>query len=227
MNELKPEDVMDNHTKEKVICPWCKEEMRPYPHQGYYWFECKCGARTPKLWHATQEQTREKALSYAALLREKDAKIAELQSIAEHQQSSNMKRYFELKEKDKQIAEKDSLIEMLSEDRMGWADEAVKAQMQVNEKGAEIERLQAEISRFSEALFEKMKTARAEAITEFAERLKQASYADCTITGYRHYIVDVADIDQIAKEMGGGANAEAKDRATPLPAMRDGAAHGV
>jgi hypothetical protein len=53
-------------TKEKVICPWCGEEMKPYPHQGYYWFECKCGARTPTLWHATQEQARKRALSYAA-----------------------------------------------------------------------------------------------------------------------------------------------------------------
>lgn len=52
--------------KEKVICPWCKEEMRPYPHQGYYWFQCKCGARTPTLWHATEEQTRKRALSYTA-----------------------------------------------------------------------------------------------------------------------------------------------------------------
>ena len=53
-------------TKEKVICPWCKEEMRPYPHQGYYWFQCKCGARTPTLWHATEEQAHKKALSYIA-----------------------------------------------------------------------------------------------------------------------------------------------------------------
>lgn len=45
--------------KEKVICPWCKEEMRPY-----YWFECKCGARSPSLWNVTQERAREKALSY-------------------------------------------------------------------------------------------------------------------------------------------------------------------
>ena len=52
--------------KEKVICPWCKEEMRPYPHQGYYWFQCECGARTPTLWHATEEQTRKRALSYTA-----------------------------------------------------------------------------------------------------------------------------------------------------------------
>ncbi len=52
--------------KEKVICPWCKEEMRPYPHQGYYWFQCKCGAKTPTLWHATEEQTRKRALSYTA-----------------------------------------------------------------------------------------------------------------------------------------------------------------
>lgn len=52
--------------KEKVICPWCKEEMRPYPHQGYYWFQCKCGARSPTLWNATEKQTREKALSYTA-----------------------------------------------------------------------------------------------------------------------------------------------------------------
>lgn len=52
--------------KEKVICPWCKEEMRPYPHQGYYWFQCKCGARSPTLWHATEERARENALSYTA-----------------------------------------------------------------------------------------------------------------------------------------------------------------
>ena len=50
---------------DKVFCPWCKEEMRPYPHQGYYWFQCKCGARSPTLWNATEERAREKALSYS------------------------------------------------------------------------------------------------------------------------------------------------------------------
>lgn len=49
---------------DKVLCPWCEKEMRPYPHQGYYWYQCECGARSPTLWHATQEQTKAKAISY-------------------------------------------------------------------------------------------------------------------------------------------------------------------
>ena len=86
-------------TKEKVICPWCKEEMRPYPHKGYYWFQCKCGAKSPPLWHSTEERAREKALSYTADVVPKseynaaiiDRNAARLGMIAEHERLKTAK----------------------------------------------------------------------------------------------------------------------------------------
>ena len=89
-------------------------------------------------------------------------------------------------------------------------------------KDAEIEGLKAnnkELDNLCDLLHQKLDEGyakfaneeRAEAINEFEERLKQASYANCTITGYRHYIVDVADIDKIAKELKEGKDAGAKD----------------
>lgn len=87
----------------------------------------------------------------------------------------------------------------------------------IREKDAEIERLTAYnanlicantdiTNRHKDYLEEAERITRADAITEFADRLKQASYADCTITGYRHFIVDIKDIDQIAKEMKEGSD---------------------
>lgn len=73
----------------------------------------------------------------------------------------------------------------------------------IREKDAEIERLMREKTALECVVATARNQGRAEAITEFADRLKQASYADCTITGYRHFIVDIKDIDQIAKEMKG------------------------
>lgn len=42
MSELKP------------YCLHCGEPMRSFPHQGNWWFQCKCGARSPSVWHGTE-----------------------------------------------------------------------------------------------------------------------------------------------------------------------------
>lgn len=100
------------------------------------------------------------------------------------------------------LREKDAHIKMLDEDRLGWADEAVKAQMQVNEKDAEIERLNAEIGRLGEQCrvltIEYPKITRAEAITEFVERVKEKKINLGTIP-----VVCVESVNQIEKEMKG------------------------
>lgn len=45
--------------------------------------------------------------------------------------------------------------------------------------------------------------ARAEAIKEFAERLKEKSYTYSSITGYKSTVVDVCEIDGVMEEMVG------------------------
>ncbi len=110
------------------------------------------------------------------------------------------------------LREKDAHIKMLDKDRLGWADEAVKAQMQLNEKDAEIERLTVNMNGYAFTTqtlskeFEdyradvRMEIAdtRAEAITEFAERIKKfyANLKGKTVGGSVGY-----HIDQIAKEL--------------------------
>lgn len=46
-----------------------------------------------------------------------------------------------------------------------------------------------------------IKKAKAEAIKEFAERLKLYAYMERTITGYQYHVVDVPEIDNLVKEM--------------------------
>ena len=48
---------------------------------------------------------------------------------------------------------------------------------------------------------EAIKKLKAEAIKEFAERLKQTVYTHSTITGYQYHVVDVSEIDNLVKEM--------------------------
>ncbi|WNX85240.1 hypothetical protein RWV98_02895 [Agathobaculum sp. NTUH-O15-33] len=48
--------------KKDVLCRYCGEKMRPYPHQGNFWFECKCGSRSPVIWHGTEETAYEAAM---------------------------------------------------------------------------------------------------------------------------------------------------------------------
>lgn len=153
-NELKPEDVM----KENDFL------VRGVPQE--------------QLAAEREQALRE---GYKALLREKDARIKELEEA--------------------QGAEFTCFVgEPHKVDHCPYVDELVK-------KDAEIERLTT-LARLGNmrandyrAMRDKAKTARAEAITEFAERLKQATYSVCSITGYRLWVVDIADIDQIAKEM--------------------------
>lgn len=206
MNELKPEDVM------RAL------EHMYFPNEVALTFRDDIRGEKFDVTFA----------DISALLREKDAKIAELQSIAEHPQSSNMKRWFELQEKDKQLAEKDAKIadyirqiadmqaEIATKDRELTA--LMKHKQIEAEKDAEIERLKTEVkfgdiayqdlkdlydadvnhlSDHITALIDKMENARAEAITEFAERLKDRSM---TKWDY-HEAVDVDEIERVAKEM--------------------------
>ena len=77
----------------------------------------------------------------------------------------------------------------------------------INRQKAEIERLTtlAELGQMRandyRAMRDKAKTAKAEAIKEFAERLKQTAYTHSTITGYQYPVVDVAEIDELVREM--------------------------
>ena len=53
---------------ELPVCPWCRNEMRPYPHQGYFWYQCNCGARSPTVWHATENRSLKIANTRASIL---------------------------------------------------------------------------------------------------------------------------------------------------------------
>ena len=55
--------------------------------------------------------------------------------------------------------------------------------------------------KYEMALEEHLKSERAEAIKEFAERLKQTAYTQGSITGYQYQVVDFAEIDNLVKEM--------------------------
>ena len=46
-----------------------------------------------------------------------------------------------------------------------------------------------------------LKTAKSEAIKDFAERLKECSYTYSDICGYKSTVIDVADIENLVKEM--------------------------
>lgn len=89
----------------------------------------------------------------------------------------------------------------ISEQGNCGCDMARDALALLREKDAKIERLRAEIGRLGEQCrvltIEYPKTTRAEAITEFAERLKAKAYTN----NYCQEIVLESDIDQIAKEM--------------------------
>ena len=50
-----------------------------------------------------------------------------------------------------------------------------------------------------------IKAIQTDTVRKMQERLKAASHIESTITGYRYSVVDVAEIDQIAKEMLGDA----------------------
>lgn len=86
----------------------------------------------------------------------------------------------------------------------------------LREKDAEIERLNKELDgqfekwkiladkterHYGELYEEAKQVVRADAITEFAERVKEVVYGDCLIEGHTYYVINAASIDQIAKEM--------------------------
>ncbi|MBQ2297857.1 MAG: hypothetical protein II278_00570, partial [Bacteroidaceae bacterium] len=74
----------------------------------------------------------------------------------------------------------------------------------INRQKAELERLlsmnQAKLDMIHD-LQTDLETAKAEAIKEFADRLKVTAYMQSTITGYQHHVVDVSDIDYLAEKM--------------------------
>lgn len=81
----------------------------------------------------------------------------------------------------------------------------------INRQKAEIERLQESgkeaISCFTrmESLYKikckELEVAKSEAIKDFAERLKECSYTYSDICGYKSTVIDVADIENLVKEM--------------------------
>lgn len=81
----------------------------------------------------------------------------------------------------------------------------------INRQKAEIERLRsmnrAKLATIHDLQIE-LKTAKSEAIKEFAERLKEKAYTYSSITGYKSTVVDVCEIDSVMEEMVGDNNAE-------------------
>lgn len=54
-----------------------------------------------------------------------------------------------------------------------------------------------------ERIAEVGKTIKAEAVKEFAERLKLRAYTECSITGYKYQVIQIEEIDDLLKEMVG------------------------
>ena len=110
------------------------------------------------------------------------------------------------------LREKDAQISALQYQADFWdkharvLDETISIQQkEIAEKDAEIERLNKEVDRLSQVVLyhdafanDAMADARAEAITEFAERLKE--HFSCH-DGVWYGAVSYEEIDQIAKEM--------------------------
>lgn len=159
MNELKPKDVM-----RALEC--CGRNVGSNCHDCPY-----CGLSP---WSAQCRLVLAK--DALALLREKDAKIAELQSIAEYQQSSNMNRYFELQKKDAEI-----------ERLTAYNANLICANTDIT-------------NRHKDYVEEAERIARRDTITEFAERLGKWFSHDPAFLGVeRRLVLDV--VEQIAKEM--------------------------
>ena len=88
-----------------------------------------------------------------------------------------------------------------------------KAEEEINRQQAEIKRLQSQVNRFKKYDEERdirlharlIATAKAEAIKEFADRLKEMKYESIEWAHGEHpYVVEESDIDNLVKEMIGG-----------------------
>lgn len=188
MNELKPEDVMralECHYKEWQIptdgIDHCEQDC------PYYGVD-NCSVKLVK--------------DAFALLRKYRAEIENYKSIAEYQQSSNMKRGSELEEKDKVIAEKDAEIDRLEAEIKRYENTCGKLIVRDNGEvvgfieGQEKTYISKEIARVLRSMA--VNTARAEAIDEFAEMLYPLYKVLCVDEGdWRN------EVDKIAKELKG------------------------
>lgn len=159
---------------DKVLCPWCEKEMRPYPHQGYYWYQCECGARSPTLWHATQEQTKAKAISYTQELNRLKTENECYSHNIKNLTAENMQLQAE--------------IERLQNESIGNCELAISMRNDNNLKGD------------CSYCIDK---AKAEAIKEFAEMVKIKSYELEHCDDEIFKVVDVSDIDNLLKELVG------------------------
>ena len=75
MDDVKLALLGDHAAQERItergelpICPWFGNKMRAYPHQGFFWYQCNCGARSPIVWHATKERALKVANTRAPIL---------------------------------------------------------------------------------------------------------------------------------------------------------------
>jgi hypothetical protein len=76
----------------------------------------------------------------------------------------------------------------------------------IKKQDAEIDELIDTLNCRAEKILEledNIKSIKAEAIKEFAERLKEHAYLDSGITGFQEMVVDLSDIENIADEMVG------------------------
>lgn len=197
MNELKPEDVM----KALECCMLTNEQQ-----------ECRC--EECPLWETSVMVCQELLAYHAlALLREKDARLEDLAQqcadIIMECDKRDAERLGELMEKDAEIK---GLVD-------GWSKDQDRFEKLCAEKDAEIERLTINMNAYG--LTAKnlandfadyqadvkmdIAAARAEAITEFAERLKKfySHLGGKTVGGSVEY-----HIEQVKKEMLGGEGYE-------------------
>ena len=197
MNEMKPEDVMKalKYCSAFDMCENCS-----YNDEKNNCVECTCRLAKDAL----------------ALLREKDAERKELWEERMRIYTDLQEWKAECKKYQDACKEKDAEIKGLVD---GWSKDQDRFEKTLADKDAKIADLEKEIERKNHILecyalqygttrdkeyF--LNKARAETITEFAERMKLAAHTECSITGYKYLVVDVWDIDDIAKEMKEGDN---------------------
>ena len=144
-----------------------------------------CSKKTDCPYKGIDDCVKKHTLDALDLINRQQAEIEEYKRIAEYQQSLNVKRHFKLKEKEAEIER----LEKLAKDR---------ADVNFEKIVGVVDRASADI--------------KAEAIKEFAERLKESSIDVDVSFGYGREVyteaVPVVEIDNLVKEMVGDNNAE-------------------
>ena len=169
MNEMKPEDVM--RAMECCIVENDKDDCLGCPYSGKRHRGEMC------VTHLLEDAL--------ALLRERDAEIERLNKERDDARSDCAvaeQNHYKCKKELEEMS--DDILDSVRAERDRYKAESEQYQIEMLKRGKEIERLRAECASFEEInemwveennrLKEAIKTARAKAITEFAEKLKEA-----------------------------------------------------